>query len=360
MKIKTILGMITAITLFIVATFMLNQSYAKDSNFTATSNDIKLQQQAQVLFKPLPDVMPAPEGNPTTDEKVQLGKKLFYDPRLSLSGVISCNTCHNLSTYGSDNLENSLGHNFQTGGRKAPTVLNAGLHIAQFWDGREPDLEGQAKGPVLNPLEMGMPDPEFAVARLNSIPEYREEFAIVFEGEEEPLNYDNVAKAIAAFERTLVTPSQFDNYLKGDNKALTPEEKEGLQLFISKGCTTCHSGVAVGGGMYQKFGVVKPYKNQKDLGRYEVTKKEYDKYVFKVPSLRNITRTYPYFHDGKVWDLNEAVFIMGDSQLGIQLSDEEISSIVIFLDSMTGEIPEEALRLPVLPPSTAQTSKPKT
>ncbi len=347
-----------AVTAVLVSSaFLFSKVYAQDSN-NAQTDQQKLQQQAQAIFKPLPEVMPASELNPTTAEKIQLGKKLYYDPRLSLSGVISCNTCHNLATYGSDNLENSLGHNFQTGGRNAPTVLNAGIHVAQFWDGREPDLEGQAKGPVLNPLEMGMPDSELVIQRLSSIPEYREEFAVVFKGDD-PVNYDNVANAIAAFERTLVTPSRFDDYLKGNAQALTPEEQEGLQLFMAKACITCHNGAGVGGSMYQKFGVVKPYKNQKDEGKYTVTNNEADKYVFKVPSLRNITRTYPYFHDGKVWDLNEAVFIMGDSQMGIQLSDEEISKIVIFLDSLTGEIPEDALKLPVLPPSTAETSKPK-
>lgn len=343
--------------LLVSSILLISKTSAQDSN-TVQTDQQKLQQQAQTIFKPLPNVMPASELNPTTAEKIQLGKKLYYDPRLSLSGVISCNTCHNLATYGSDNLENSLGHNFQTGGRNAPTVLNAGFHTAQFWDGREPDLEAQAKGPVLNPLEMGMPDPDLVIQRLSSIPEYQDEFAVVFEGQE-PLNYDNVANAIAAFERTLVTPSRFDDYLKGNTEALTPDEQEGLQLFMAKACITCHNGATVGGSMYQKFGVVKPYRNQKDLGRYEVTKNENDKYLFKVPSLRNITRTYPYFHDGKVWDLSEAVYIMGESQMGIQLSDEEISKIVIFLDSLTGEIPEDALKLPILPPSTSETSKPR-
>ncbi len=350
---------IATLTVFmILGALLITPAYTQDTGKDVNAEDQKIQKQAHAIFKPLPEVIPASEENPTTAEKVQLGKKLFYDPRLSLSGVISCNTCHNLATYGSDNVETSLGHNFQTGGRNAPTVLNAGTHIAQFWDGREPDLEGQAKGPVLNPLEMAMPDSELVIQRLNSIPEYREEFALVFKGDD-PVNYDNVANAIAAFERTLVTPSRFDDYLNGNNNALTQQEKEGLQLFMAKGCITCHNGAGVGGSMYQKFGVVKPYKNTEDLGRYTITNKEADKYVFKVPSLRNITRTYPYFHDGQVWDLSEAVYIMGESQLGVQLSDEEISNIVIFLDSLTGEIPEDALKLPVLPPSTAETSKPK-
>ena len=237
-------------------------------------------------------------------------------------------------------------------------MLNAGFHISQFWDGRAKDLEEQAKGPVLNPLEMGMPNPEIVIIRLNTIPQYVEEFEEVFKEDPNPVNYDNFAKAVAAFERTLVTPSRFDKFLNGDTDELTIKEKEGLQLFISKGCVTCHNGVAIGGVMYQKFGVVKSYTYQKDLGRYEITKKEEDKYVFKVPSLRNVTRTYPYFHDGKVWDIREATKTMGEVQLGILLKEEEIDKIVAFLDSLTGEIPHDALQLPVLPPSTPDTPKP--
>jgi cytochrome c peroxidase len=343
-KLKTVVGVTIVISvLMFVSVFVV---------------DNELLTQAKKYFKPLPKEIPAPSSNPTTPQKVQLGKKLFFDPRISLSGVISCNTCHNLSTYGADNLETSLGHKFFTGGRNAPTVLNAGFHIAQFWDGRAKDLEEQAKGPVLNPLEMGMPNPEIVIKRLNTIPQYVEEFEEVFKEDPNPVNYDNFAKAVAAFERTLVTPSRFDKFLYGDTDALTKEKKEGLQLFISKGCIACHNGVAIGGGMYRKFGVVKPYTYQKDLGRYEITKKEEDKYVFKVPSLRNITRTYPYFHDGKIWDIKEAVKTMGEVQLGIPLKEEEIDKIVAFLDSLTGTIPEDALRLPVLPPSTSDTPKP--
>jgi len=325
---------------------------------SAFAGDNELLTQAKKYFKPLPKEIPAPSYNPTTPQKVQLGKKLFFDPRISLSGVISCHTCHSFSTYGADNVETSLGHKFQTGGRNAPTVLNAGFHIAQFWDGRAKDLEEQAKGPVLNPLEMAMPNQEIVINRLKTIPEYEIEFKEAFKEDPNPVNYDNFAKAVAAFERTLVTPSRFDKFLNGDVDVLTKKEKEGLQIFISKGCIACHNGVAVGGGMYQKFGVVKPYPYQKDLGRYEITKKEEDKYFFKVPSLRNITRTYPYFHDGKVWDIKEAVKIMGEVQLGLPLTEEEIDKVVAFLDSLTGEIPNDALKLPVLPPSTPDTPKP--
>ncbi len=328
---------------------------------TQKINDKELLNQAKNYFRPLPKEIPSPADNPTTKEKVELGKKLFYDPRLSLSGVINCNTCHNLSTYGVDGVQTSLGHKFQTGGKNAPTVLNAGFHIAQFWDGRAKDLEEQAKGPILNPVEMSMPDPNLVIERLKSIDAYVAEFKKAFPNDKDPVNYDNVAKAIAAFERTLVTPSRFDEYLNGKTNALTLKEKEGLKLFMEKGCASCHNGVAIGGSMFQKFGVVKPYPYQdpNDLGRYNVTKNEADKYVYKVPSLRNVTRTYPYFHDGKVWDIKEAVKIMGETQLGITLTDEEIDKIVAFLDSTTGKIPENALKLPVLPPSTPKTPKPQ-
>ncbi|WP_457625328.1 cytochrome-c peroxidase [Persephonella sp.] len=324
---------------------------------SAVASDADLLNKAKNYFKPLPKEIPAPKDNPTTPEKVELGKKLYYDPRLSLSGVISCNTCHNLATYGVDGVETALGHEFKTGGRNSPTVLNAGFHIAQFWDGRAKTLEDQAKGPILAHVEMAMPNPEFVVLKLQTIPGYVKEFKKVFGGSN-PITYDNIAKAIAAFERTLVTPSRFDKFLNGDTNALTKKEKEGLKLFIDKGCASCHNGVAVGGEMFAKFGIVKPYPTP-DLGRYKVTKKEEDRYVFKVPSLRNIEMTYPYFHDGSVWDLKEAVRIMGETQLGIKLSHDEIDKIVAFLKSLTGEIPESARTVPVLPASSKDTPKPK-
>lgn len=326
------------------------------------ASDEELLKQAKIYFKPLPKEIPAPAYNPTTPEKVELGKKLYFDPRLSLSGVISCNTCHNLSTYGVDGVETALGHKFLTEGRNSPTVFNAGFQFRQFWDGRAKDLEEQAKGPILAPVEMAMPNPEIVISRLKTIEEYVNEFKKIFPTDKEPVNYDNVAKAIAAFERTLVTPSRFDEFLKGNTKALTKKEKEGLKLFMEKGCASCHQGVAVGGTMYQKMGLVKPYPTEllgEDLGRYKETKKEQDKYVFKVPILRNITRTYPYFSTGKIWDIKEAVKIMGEYQLGINLTDEEVDKIVAFLDSLTGEIPKEALQLPVLPPSAPNTPKPQ-
>ncbi|MEM4658674.1 MAG: cytochrome-c peroxidase [Candidatus Methanosuratincola sp.] len=322
------------------------------------AKDDELLSKARQLFKPLPSVIPSPQENPATPQKVELGRKLFFDPRLSLSDAISCNSCHNIASYGVDNRETSLGHKAQEGARNAPTVFNAGFHIAQFWDGRARDLEEQAKGPILNPVEMAEQSEEQVVAKLKTIPGYQDEFKRAFPKENDPITYDNIARAIAAFERTLVTPSRFDRFLNGDANALSKTEREGLELFISKGCSSCHNGVAVGGAMYQKFGVVNPYPYQKDLGRYEVTKNEADKYVFKVPSLRNVERTYPYFHNGKVWDLREAVKIMGKTQLGVDLTDDEVGKIEAFLRSLTGEIPKNALMLPVLPPSSPDTPKP--
>ncbi|NPB04072.1 MAG: cytochrome-c peroxidase [Thermotogae bacterium] len=341
-------GSVTAVLLMV---FLL--APAKGSN----KRDQKLFEKAKVVFKPLPKEIPSPKDNPTTPEKVELGKMLYYDPRLSRSGFISCNSCHNLATFGVDNQETSIGHRWQLGPRNAPTVLNAAFHIAQFWDGRAADLEEQAKGPIINPVEMAMPDSTHAVEVIKSIPQYVEMFKKVFGGND-PVTYDNIAKAIAAFERTLITRSRFDRFLEGDLSALSEEEKEGLKLFMDKGCSACHNGVGVGGHMYAKFGIIKPYPS-KDLGRYEVTKKNSDKHVFKVASLRNVAVTYPYFHDGKVWKLEEAVRIMAELQLGTKLSNDEVRKIVAFLNALTGEIPKEARELPVLPPSSENTPKPQ-
>jgi cytochrome c peroxidase len=324
----------------------------------AHAQSTDLVKEANKFFKPLPAVMPAPADNPTTPEKVALGKMLFFEPRLSKSGGISCSSCHNLATAGVDNLPTSLGHLAQLGGRNAPTVLNAGLEIAQFWDGRAPSLEEQAKGPILNPIEMAMPSKEMALEHLRSMPEYVERFTKAFPEEKEPLTYDNLAKAIAAFERTLLTPSRFDQFLNGKADALSAHEQQGLQLVMGKGCITCHNGVGAGGGMYQKFGIMAKYESSDDPGRYNVTKKEGDRFVFKVPMWRNITRTAPYFHDGGVWDLKEAIRTMGRLQLGKQFTDEEVDRIADFLHSLEGTLPEEAMRLPNLPASTMATPKP--
>lgn len=293
--------------------------------------------QWKAAFAPLPDSAETAEY-PTTPERVALGKSLYLDTRLSKNNKMSCNSCHNLSTFGVDNEPTSPGHEGKRGGRNSPSSFNAALHVAQFWDGRAKDVEAQALGPILNPGEMGMESEQQVVDRLKADPKTVEAFKKAFPGEAEPLTYANVGKAIGAFERTLITPSRFDAFLKGDQKALTPAEMAGGKLFVETGCTACHMGSTVGGQMYQKLGLVKEY-DTKDMGRFEVTKNEADKKMFKVPSLRNVAKTGPYFHDGSVKTLNEAVSLMAEYQLGKQLSKEQVASIVTFLGSLTGKAP---------------------
>jgi cytochrome c peroxidase len=308
-------------------------------------------------FAPLPAVMES-KTNPITDAKVELGRMLYYEPRLSKSHQLSCNSCHGLTTYGVDNEPTSPGHKGKRGDRNSPTVYNAGGHIAQFWDGRAADLEEQAKGPVLNPVEMAMPSKDYVLKVLHSIPEYGELFRKAFPGEAQPITYDNMARAIGAFERKLVTPSRWDQFLKGDKAALSEAEKAGFNKFVEVGCASCHAGAYVGGNMFSKLGVAKPYPEQKDLGRYAVTKKESDKMVFKVPSLRNIEKTGPYFHDGRVKTLEEAVELMAEYELGKKLSSADTQAIVTWLKTLTGELPKDYIRQPQLPPSGKSTPKP--
>jgi cytochrome c peroxidase len=287
------------------------------------------------MFKSLPGVAALDQA------QVDLGKKLYLDPILSAKQDLSCNSCHRLDSYGVDNKPTSDGTNNQKGDRNSPTSFNAFLHLSQFWDGRAKDVEEQALGPILNPVEMAMASDKEVLARLKAKPEYVSLFKAAFKGEKDPITYPNVGKAIGAFERTLVTPSKFDKYLDGDDSALNEDEKKGLITFVQSGCTTCHNGVALGGGMYQKLGLVLPYET-KDEGRFKVTKLESDKYVFKVPSLRNIDKTGPYFHDGSIKTLPEAIKLMGKHQLGRDLSENDISSIVNFLKALTGEVPTSA------------------
>ncbi len=287
--------------------------------------------------------------------KAELGKKLFFEPRLSKSGFISCNSCHNLSTGGADNLPSSIGHKWQLGPINSPTVLNARYNLAQFWDGRAKDLKDQAGGPIANPGEMASTH-DLAIDILKSMPEYVSYFKEVYG--DDAINIDRVTDSIATFEETLTTPgSRFDKWLNGDDKAITKTELKGYKLFKKKGCTACHNGIGVGGASFQKFGAVKPYdRDTETLGRFNVTGEESDKYVFKVPLLRNIALTAPYFHDASTWDLREAVRTMGEYQLGIELSEKEIDRIVAFLKTLTGVQP--ALSYPVLPPSTINTPRP--
>lgn len=319
-----------------------------------------LQKRAQGMFKPVPRVAPALAGNKATPVKLQLGRMLYFDPRLSASNLISCNTCHNVGLGGGDLQETSVGHGWQKGPRNAPTVLNAVLNVAQFWDGRAKDLMEQAKGPVQASVEMNN-KPERVVETLKSIPVYVKLFAKAFPGQKEPVTFDNMAKAIEVFEATLLTPDgPFDRYLKGDLKALTAKEREGLRLFMDKGCGACHNGVNVGGGGYFPFGVVeKPsgeIRPEADTGRFKVTNTASDEYVFRSPPLRNIDLTPPYFHSGKVWKLDESVAIMGSSQLGIRLNDEEVGKIVAFLGTLTGRQPK--VEYPLLPPNSSTTPQP--
>ena len=326
----------------------------------AVHADDDLMERAQKRFKPIPKTIPDMKGKSFTQEKIALGKMLYFDPRLSASALISCNTCHNVGMGGVDFQETSVGHRWQKGPRNAPTVLNSVFNIAQFWDGRAEDLKQQAKGPVQASVEMNN-TPEMAVKVMTSMPEYVDMFAKAFPGQAEPLTFDNMAEAIEAFEATLLTPdSPFDLYLKGNNDALTATQKEGLRLYMDKGCVTCHSGINMGGEAYFPFGLVERPKDEiiaGDTGRYKITKSKPDEYVFKAPSLRNIDLTPPYFHSGKVWSLREAVRIMGAAQLGAILSAEELDKIDRFLRATTGNQPK--IEYPVLPAPTDQTPRPK-
>ncbi len=310
------------------------------------------------MFAALPAGEVANPKNPVTEEKIALGRMLYYDTRFSKNHDLSCNSCHDLARWGVDAEATSPGHKKQRGDRNSPTVYNAAGHIAQFWDGREPDVEAQAKGPVLNPVEMAMPDEGRVLETIKSMPEYVAAFQKAFPDDAEPVTYDNFGKAIGAFERRLLTPGRFDAFLKGDDDALTDAEKKGLNLFVSTGCTTCHTGAYLGGHMYQKAGLVKPWPNEKDIGRAKVTGNDAEKFFFKVPSLRNIAKTGPYFHDGSVASLPEAVKMMAEYQLGKQLGDEDTQAIVTFLEALTGELPTDYIAKPELPASTDQTPKP--
>ncbi len=309
-------------------------------------------------FAPLPEVM-ASAGNPVTEAKIELGRMLYYEPRLSRAQDVSCNSCHPLSRYGADGNPLSSGFKGQKGDRNAPTVYNAAGHFVQFWDGRAPDVEAQAKGPVMNPVEMAMPSEELAVAVLQSMPDYVRAFQKAFPGENEPVTFDNMAKAIGAFERKLVTPSRWDRYLRGDEKALTRAEKAGFHKFVAAGCAACHNGAYVGGEQYQKLGIVQPWSDSSDSGRYKVTKSEADRLLFKVPSLRNIEKTAPYFHNGSVGSLEQAVQLMARHELGRDLDTGDTSEIIGWLKTLTGKIPRDYIREPKLPKSTPATPKPQ-
>lgn len=302
----------------------------------------------------LPKTPPIPKDNPQSKPKIELGRLLFFDPRLSLDNTISCNTCHDVNRNGIDGTATSKGVGGKFGARNSPTVWNSGYLSVQFWDGRAKDLEDQSKGPMINAVEMANPSHDVLVERIKKVPEYQKLFAKAF-GKKDPITIDNAAKAIAAYERTLTTPNApYDRYLKGDKKAMSPEALAGLQTFQTVGCISCHSGplfngpaLPMGTGFYMKFPtfpdaeIEKKYGFTKDLGRFEVTKLEADKNMWRVPSLRTVSVTAPYFHTGNVTDLHEAVRIMAKLQLNKVLTDEEVNNIVAFLKSLKGDMKKQ-------------------
>lgn len=314
---------------------------------SAAVDAVALQARAAAMFEVIPAEMRA-EMYPLTEARVTLGRILYYDPRLSRNQDISCNSCHDLAKYGVDGKPTSSGDKGQLGGRNSPTTYNAALHIAQFWDGRAADVEAQAKGPILNPVEMAMPDADAVVKTLKAIPGYAGLFQAAFPDDKDPINYDNVGMAIGAFERKLVTPAPFDRFIAGDLTALNEAQLTGFNTFVNSGCATCHNGVGAGGGMYQKLGLVKAFETT-DTGRAEVTQNEADRFFFKVPSLRNIEQTGPYFHDGTVTTLDDAIRLMAEHQLGRTLTDQEVSEIRTFLSSLTGTLPADYIAVPALP-----------
>jgi len=318
--------------------------------------DDALRAQARQLFGTPPAEAPNP-ANAVTPEKIELGRMLYYDTRLSKNHDISCNSCHHLDGFGVDGEKTSPGHAGQLGTRNSPTVYNAAFHFREFWDGRAADVEEQAKGPVLNPVEMAMPDEATVVAVLRSIPGYAPLFAAAFPGEQPAITYDNMARAIGAFERRLVTPGRFDKWLAGDDAALSAAEQEGLRTFIATGCITCHVGPVFGGHMFQKLGLVEPYPTE-DTGREQVTGKPEDRYFFKVPSLRNVAKTGPWFHDGSIAELDMAIRVMARFQLGRTLTDSQARSIAGFLEALTGDVDEAYIAKPDLPASGPDTPAP--
>lgn len=327
----------------------------------ADDGDATLLRQAQALFKPLPADMGTSEF-PITPERVALGRALFFDPRPSLDGTVSCARCHQPSLYGTDSLPLSIGVKDRTNPRNAPTVLNAASQFVEHWRGDRINVEDQASKALVGPPSFGQPNHAVAMAKIEAISGYLPMFQKAFPNEKQPVTATNWGKAIGAYERTLVTPAPIDAYLKGDTKALSPMAKAGLQKFITTGCVSCHNGVGIGGGMYQKFGLLEDYwkatgSRNIDKGRFDVTQNPADTYVFKVPSLRNVAMTPPYFHDGSAATLPEAIRIMAQVQLGQKLDSQDIERIVAFLNSLTGALPKDFATAPVLPAAAFQEVK---
>jgi cytochrome c peroxidase len=303
-------------------------------------------------FKPAREVISGDKGA-ELPARIALGRMLYHETRISRDQQVSCNSCHSLENYGVDGKKTSTGFEGKTGGRNAPTVFHAAGHFEQFWDGRAADVEAQALGPILNPIEMAAPSAEFVVKTLRDIPGYVTAFKDAFPGEKDAMSFTNVGRAIGAFERQLTTRARWDDYLEGKTTALSDKEVEGLKLFTNLGCMVCHTGEYLGGSMYEKAGTVEPWPNQEDQGRYSVTQRDGDRMMFKVPGLRNIAETGPYFHDGSVPTLQLAVATMGKHQLGLDLSNEEVESIVAWLQSLTGKLPAQYVAPPELPKAVA-------
>ena len=309
---------------------------------SSTGTKPQLEQVVEGPYATIPQTPPIPEDNLMTPEKIGLGKMLYFEPRLSSSGIISCHTCHNLSLGGTDRIPTSLGHDFQTGGRNAPTVLNAAFFNKQFWDGRASSLEEQAEGPIQAGVEMAMPS-DMAVDVIKGIKGYLPYFQAAFPGEVDPITFENIVRAIAAFERTLITPNdKLDQYLRGDEDALSPSAIEGMNTFHSKGCTTCHFGAMLSNGALVKF------EHGQDLGRFNVTGLPADERVFRTPTLRNLSLTAPYFHDGSAATIMEAIHIMAQVQVKDSIEPKEAEAIIAFLQSLAGDQPQ--IVIPILPP----------
>ena len=343
----------TLMTASILAVVVMSNAEAAD--------DAALLKRAQEIFRPLPKDMSTSDF-PVTTQRAHLGRLLFFDPRMSIDGNVSCITCHQPSMYGADSLPKSIGVRQRVQARNAPSVLNLALSFSNNWRGDRENVEDQAIKALTAPGSSGQPDEGAVIDRLEHIVGYSPLFAAAFPDDPHPMSLRNVGKAIGSYERTLVTPSPFDAYLAGNVNALSPTARTGLEKFVSAGCAACHNGAGVGGGMYQKFGVIEDYwvatgSQVIDEGRADVTKNPDDRYVFKVPILRNVAMTPPYFHDGSVATLPEAVKIMARVQLGVNLSDNDTHDIVAFLDSLTGELPAEFAAAPVLPSAAVAASR---
>lgn len=328
--------------LFVLAGLVLfscKKEAEEDFSKPQVAEKSELMKKALGIFKSISTI----EYASIPQNKIDLGKKLFFDNTLSKNGTISCNSCHNLTTFGVDNKSFSLGDTKELGGRNSPSVIYASLHALQFWDGRAKDVEEQAGGPLLNPVEHSLPNKEFLEQKLRAITEYQTLFKTVYPNDKEPITFANITNAIGAFERQLNPTSKFDDYLDGNENAINEQEKKGLTAFVDNGCTTCHSGVAIGGQLMQKFGLYGDYAkltNSKkiDKGLFDRTKKEGDQFMFKVASLRNVEKTYPYFHDGSVVSLKEAIKIMGKLQVNKDLSDNDIENIEAYLKTLTADV----------------------